>query len=166
MDELKSFELSKSLKKKIKDKNLLFDTCAIIDILKLGVEPLLKELKNNGCLFSVIHPIVVELSRTDQVQDRVRRLSILDQYEFMELSLNKIGLLEKAKELQEELHIYHCHPDPEDIYLGATIATTGRNDLFLLTTNHSDFPLPVYKREGNIVIQNNNRVGVISLLRY
>lgn len=145
---------------------LLFDSCVIINILKLHAQTILDELVECECSFAYIHPVLVELNRADNSEDRIIRSGLLDQYQFVELPLHKVGLLSKAKEIQEELHVHNCHPEPEDIYLGATVATTGLGELYLLTTNQKDFPLPVFVREGNILIQNTKRVMPISLIKY
>jgi hypothetical protein len=163
---IEKFQITEEVKDSIKGKTLLFDSCVFVNLIKLDAISLLDRLKSLDCTLAYIHPVLIELLRTDRSQDRTKRLMLIDEYEFMLISLNKYGLYDKAQTIQEELHSVFCHPSPEDIYLGAALATIGISDMFLLTTNQKDFPIPIYERNGNIIIQDNKSVRLITLIKY
>ena len=160
------YEVDGGVVKQLKTKTLLFDSCTIVNILKFDSEDLLEYLRSLECQFAYIRPVFIELMRCDRAEDRVTRLGLLDQFQFFEISINQQNLISKTEKIQEELHAHQSHPYPEDIYLGATVATIGLSDLFLLTMDQKDFPVPVYRRVGNILIQNEKKVRAISLIKY
>lgn len=151
-------------KRIIKNKHVLFDACAIIKLIDFKAESILAQFIKLDCTLTYINPVFIELMRTDRLPDRIERSRILNEYGFVQIAMTP-SMLKKASDIQEELHAVNCHPDPEDIYLGATINIL-KNDQYLITNNHKHFPSPIYKRQAQIIIQNDREMQILSILSY
>lgn len=147
----------------LQHKHILFDTSAIDILLKFKATNLLSELQSQECKFCYIHPIFIELMRTDTLAKRQERKTLLDDFEFQTIPLIS-NILDKAKDLQLSLSAYSCYPSPTDLYLGGTLAHFSEGAIFLLTSNVKDFPCPLFERAGQIIIQGDRNVQVLSLL--
>lgn len=149
----------------VSGKFLLFDSDAIISLIEYEAKDLFLELEKLGVEFCIIHPVYVELLKTDNPAKRVERQQLLDQYKFTVLPLTK-GEMDKARDIQEYLLLSKSYTaSPTDLYLGGRLATfTKQASIYLLTSNLSDFPSTLYKRETGIVLQNNKSTKIISIL--
>ena len=145
----------------VPDKWVIFDADAIISILAFEQQFILDELKELGAKFVHNNPVMLELMNTDNPKEKLRRSKVIVDYDFVELPLHneEIAL---ASKIQESLPL-KCQPSPTDLYLGGSLAKHRRNSL-LLTANIKDFPAPLYIRKGHILLQNDHRLKVLSLL--
>jgi predicted nucleic acid-binding protein len=149
-------------KKVVPDKWILFDTDAIISILKFEQEYIFNELYKLGAKFVYIHPVLLELMNTDNPRQKLQRTKLLRDYRFLELPLHA-DEIKLAGQIQNSLPL-KCQPSPTDLYLGGTLARHPHENCLLLTANIKDFPMPVYKRKGHILLQSDQNVKVLSLL--
>jgi hypothetical protein len=149
----------------VKDKWLLFDADAIISIIAFGAEQLLNDLKQLGITFNYIHPVLLELMNTNSSAEKLKRSTILTQYNFVELLIRdrEINL---ANRIQESLPLnIKFTPSSTDFYLGGVIARYCHNDnAYLLTSNTKDFPMPIYPRKAFIPLHNQTDVKAMTIL--
>lgn len=135
-------------------KNLIFDTDVFISLLSFRAEDLFDELKELGVTFTYINPVYLELMNTDTPQEKLKRNTLLVNYEFIELPLTHEEI-KNASIIQKSMPIgLKGKPSPSDYYLGGFLARYNNGNTYLLTSNVKDFPQPVYTRESFIPITN------------
>lgn len=152
-----------SWKSVVQGKGVLFDAVAIINILKFKQEYVLSELKSKNCEFFYISPVLLELLNSKDRNEKLARMDLLLRHEFIEHNLtnNEIKL---ARTIRESVPL-DCQPSPTDLYLGGTVGRYSQsNNMLLLTANLKDFPLPVYKREGYMLLQNDRHISTLTFL--
>lgn len=153
----------------IKYKHLLFDTDAIISILEYDALSLCDKLKDQGVIFCLIHPIYIELLKTDNLSKRIERQTFIDDYDFQFLPLTSKEM-DKAKDIQSYLLTSKSYTaSPTDLYLGGRLCTlspkNSSENIYLITSNLADFPHPLYIRKSGIVLQNNKSSKILHLLQ-
>jgi predicted nucleic acid-binding protein len=146
----------------VKDKWLLLDTDALISILAFNQENIFEELISLNVQLLYIHPVLLELMNTVDAKEKLRRTKLLYDYDFTELPLNDREM-KLSTQIQKSLPL-KCQPSPTDLYLGSIIATHNQKDRLLLTANIKDFPMPVYTREGHVLLQNNTNLKLLTIL--
>jgi len=149
----------------VKDKHLLFDTDAVISILSFDAVALLNDLKKQGCTFTYIHPVYLELMRTNSPKEKLQRTRLLNDYGFSMLPLT-VNEVDKAKQVQDSMPV-NVAPSPTDLYLAGTLARFSSHEgMLLLTSNLSDFPHPLFTRKIYLQLQNTRNVKVVSFLKF
>ena len=88
---------------------------------------------------------------------------MLDEVNFSTLPL-KESTIKYANKLQVYLQQSQYSSSPADLYLASSILMSGSKDFFLITENVSDFPYPVFKRSGHIILNSPNHTAVLSIL--
>jgi hypothetical protein len=78
----------------------------------------------------------------------------------MERVINSVAI-----DLQQKLHLEKCHPEPEDIYLGAHIKQANLNCSCLITANNKHFPKPVFSKIGYILLESQKETQVLSIIQ-
>lgn len=145
-------------------KHLLFDTDAIISIIEFKAESLCKELKKQNVEFCIIHPVYIEIIRTENTAKRIERQEFINTQHFTTLPLTKAEM-EKGIEILTYLLANKTYTaSPTDLYLGGRLATYSGKNIFLLTSNLRDFPHPLYTRETGIILQSQNGMKILSVL--
>lgn len=148
---------------KLKNKYLLFDTSAIINILEYSSRDLMDKLKELNVDLSTIEPVYIELLTTDNDAKRVEKQSFIQEYEFHILPITKNNF-ENARTLQVELRTLRCYPSPTDLYLGSILSNYSSSGMVLITCDHKDFPEPAYSKKGQIILRSNNSLAILSVL--
>lgn len=147
----------------VRNKHILFDADPVISVLEFNATNLLDELKNLGCTFIFIHPVLLELMNTDTPRKRLERSALLAKYEFVQIPITQAEI-RLADRIQKSLPL-KTKPSSTDYYLGGVLARyTDSSSALLLTSNAKDFPLPVYPRKAFINLQNDTDVKAVSIL--
>lgn len=152
----------KGWKSIVKDKWLLVDSDAIISIIAFNQEYIFDELKALNVSLLYIHPVLLELMNTNSPATKLQRSKLLVDYDFTELSIKDTEMKSSAQ-IQRSLPLT-CQPSPTDLYLGSIIAKHNEKDRLLLTANIRDFPLPLYTREGHIILQSDTNIKTLTIL--
>lgn len=140
------------------DKWLLWDTSAIIKVIKFEGEGIFGELKNNKTENVYIHPVQLELLATKVKQDSLKRSAIMAEYlEIMPFTNKELVM---ARKLQTAIGTI-AQPSPSDLYIGATLAASSSDKFFLITHNIKDFPAPYFVKECYITLYTD--LGICSL---
>lgn len=148
----------------VTNKHVLFDSDAIISTIQYEAYSLYNTLKKLKVTFCLIHPVYIELLRTDNAVKRLERQTLIEKYNFTFLPLTKKEM-DMAKDIQTYLLLSRSYTaSPTDLYLGGRLATLSEDHIYLLTANLSDFPLPLYTRASGIVLQNNKSSKILYLL--
>jgi len=150
-------------KKIVKGKWILLDANAIINIIKYGSDSFLDIIKDLGVTLFTLQPIILELNRTNDRAERMKRNIFLDNVE--KLSLDKI-LIEESEGIQKTMWLDDYYPEPEDLYLASAIKKYSNGKTFLATSNLDDFREPLFDKKGYILLKNEKSVCVISLLTF
>jgi len=144
------------------DKWLILDSDAVISILSNNQLYVFDEIKEAGVNLLYIHPVLLELMNTNSATDKLRRTKLLVDYDFTELPLTATEIRLAAR-IQKSLPL-KCQPSPTDLYLGGTLARHNNGNTFLLTANIRDFPMPIYSREGHVIIQTDFNLKTLTIL--
>jgi len=154
--------------KELNEKDLLFDANAIIKIVDFEANYIIEKLMKEKVALLHTHQVFLELMATDNVSLRTKRQLFLDQYGFGEIPHIETKARAKAVKLQEELHKLDCHPSPTDLYLGACLDTqvTGSTKTFLVTANIKDFPAPIFKKMGFLVLNSDKNVQAFTVVYF
>lgn len=147
----------------IKGRHVIFDTNAIVAILKYKAEDILEQFSMLEITPCIIHPVFIELINTNNVIERTSRQAMLDKYNFFKLPLLE-GDLKNASRIQIWLAANDCYPGPTDIYLGAKLASFAHDNIVLLSGNISDFPFPLFTRSAVVLLQNNKHTQALHFL--
>lgn len=147
----------------LKGKHILFDTNVLVNILDDFDTTILEELSNNKCLFTIIHPVFVELLRTNNPSKRTQRQILLSDYNFSTLPMTEECFM-YARQIQIKLSESLCFPEPTDLYLAGTLAKYSSN-LFLATSNLAHFQSTLFSRECYALLQNTKRSELIHFLK-
>lgn len=149
----------------VKNKYILFDTDAIISILEYNSVILCDEFNKLGVTFCLIHPVYVELLKTENAVKRIDRQTFLNDYKFIYLPLT-IKEMDIAKDIQQYLLTSKSFTaSPTDVYLGGRLGTLSNNSIYLFTANLTDFPYPLFIRKAGIVLQSNKSCKILHLLQ-
>ncbi len=147
----------------VKDKWLLFDTCAINIIVDHKAYSIFETLKLLNVKNKYIHPISMELKNTNDPKLAAIRASVLDANDF-ESTVFDIQTFELADKIQFYLSNQGCRPSPIDLYLGATMAKYKQDSILVLTNNLKDFPKPLYERLGYIVVEGEKQSRLLAIV--
>lgn len=151
--------------KVVKNKHILFDTDAIISILEYNAISLCDKFKGLDVIFCLIHPVYVELLKTENAGKRIDRQTFLNDYKFIYLPLT-IKEMDKAKDIQQYLLTSKSFTaSPTDVYLGGRLGTLSSGSIYLFTANLTDFPHPLFIRKAGIVLQSNKSCKILHLLQ-
>ncbi len=123
------------------------------------------KFKEIGCSNATIHPVRMELMRTNKGKDRAQRQALLDLYEFEDIPLNHPDMQNYIDRIRVFLENQERYPSPTDLYLASTISKYSRSNTLLLTGNTNDFPLPLFKRESFLILQNKYTYKLLSFIR-
>lgn len=145
----------------VEGKWVIFDTDAIASIMVFDRLDLMDELKGVASGFAVIHPVQLELFRTNSSKERIARMKLLNDYDFVEIPLNSREL-RAAMDIQKSLPVT-SQPSAVDLYLGATLINH-HNDRLVLTANIKDFPMPMYPRVGHMLLQDDRKTKLFTFL--
>lgn len=158
---------------KIENTHVLFDTDAIIAILKFEALELFNEFKKAKVTNCIIHPVKMELLCTDNEVDRATRQSILDSYDFFELPFRP-DVFQKAEKLVRMMMRQSkksggtrkgFSASPIDLYQGAVLSSYSQGKISLLTGDAKDFPYPIYDRISHFILQNHTNRRILSFLQ-
>lgn len=144
------------------NKWILFDTDAIISILAFNSTVILENMKSKKVKFLYIHPVYLELMNTNRATEKLTRSKLLLDYYFVNVSLNSKHF-DLADVIQKSMPLKST-PSPADLYLGSVIAKFESNNALLLTANIKDFPMPLFKRLGHVLLQNDTNIKLSTLL--
>ena len=148
----------------VKNKHILFDADAVISILEYGAVELCEVFTKLNVTFCIIHPVYVELLKTDNPNKRLDRQDFLNQFKFQFLPLTAKEM-DKAKDIQAYLLFSKSYTaSPTDLYLGGRLSTLDSKNIYLFTSNLSDFPMPLYKRDAGIILQSAKSSKILHLL--
>ena len=150
-------------KKIVRGKWILLDTNAIINIIKYGADSFLETIKDLEVTLFTLQPIILELNRTNDRTDRMKRNNFLDNVE--KLGLDQT-LIKESEGIQKSMWLDDYYPEPEDLYLASAIKKYSNGKTFLATSNLDDFREPLFERKGYILLKNEKSVCVISLLTF
>lgn len=151
-------------RKALKDKHLLFDTSAIMNIIQFEAIDLIEEMKANNVDLNTIEPVFIELLATDSDMRSLVRQSFIMENQFTFLPLMKRNF-DDARILQAELRKLKSFPSPTDLYLGCLLEQYRSSGMLLITCDHKDFPEPMYTRMGQIILCNSKSFCVLSILK-
>lgn len=152
------------IKKYLKDKHILFDTDAIISLCSYDSQDLLEVFNSISATNCFIDPILLELSSTNNPTEKIKRLELLYKYNFQQLPID-IKTFGFSKKIQDwQIGNRYFTASPTDLYIGATIARYDGGKVVLLTGNAKDFPYPLFKRVGHIILQNESSSKVILMI--
>lgn len=150
----------------IKDKHILFDTDAIVSIMKFEAEDILDDFKSQKAVCCYIDPVYIELMNTNSVQLRIKRQELLHTHSFNALPIRLINF-DAVQDIQGWLSTFNIFPAPTDLYLAGILDHfVNSGSVILLTSNLSDFPYPLFKRKGYITLQANKNSKILSLLNF
>ncbi len=137
------------------EKFVLFDSDAVIAILKYKADGVMDEFHKKGVSCFTIHPVEVELKRTNSQNERSARELWLQKHDVGNYPFWKDeSIMKKVEEIRMYLQNLGRYPTPIDLYLGAIIGKFSTNKkTYLLTGNTNDFPLPLFRREAYIILQ-------------
>lgn len=149
----------------LKDKWLLWDTCAVINVIKYDEDELFSQLKENGVKNVYIHPIQLELLATSDAKEAIKRADILDkELELLPFTVNE---LKTAKNLQVAISTGSTSPPQAmDLYVGATLANNNPEKMCLITHNIKHFPSPYFKQECYITLHNDRSASSLAILTF
>lgn len=149
----------------VRNKNLIFDTDAIISILAFAGEVILDEAIDLGCTFAYVSPTVLELMATDSGKEQLRRADLLQKYSFAEIPLTSTEIT-NALRIQRSIPInIKGKPSPVDYYIGGALLKYVQNgNTYLLSSNVKDYPQPIYTRESFIPLINQTDFKAISII--
>lgn len=146
----------------LQGKWVIFDSDAIVSILANKQQYVFDQLKSVCTGFLYIHPVLLELMNTNSSLEKLSRTKLLIDFDFVKLPLTK-SEIDFATQIQESLPL-NCQPSPTDLYLGGSTAHYANGNTFLITANIKDFPMPIYTREGHIILQTDNSLKVLTIL--
>lgn len=148
----------------VKGKWIILDANVIINIIKYGPEDILEKFKELNTTLCTLQPVFLELNRTDKPIERVKRNNFLNNVEIIRLTSD---IIDGSEKIQKDMWIESCYPEPEDLYLAAGIyKLTPNKKTLLATSNLIHFKEPLFRKEGFILLTNQNSVCVISLLTF
>ena len=145
------------------NKHVLFDANVLISLMDAYSTDFLDFLQSINVTFTTIHPVLVELQRSNSSVKRAQRQSMISKYGFTILPLTKPEL-DNSRKVQVWLSGKECFPEPTDLYLAGTLSRYQKN-VYLATSNLSDFPYPLFTRECFTIVQNNKHANLISFLK-
>lgn len=145
----------------VKDKWVIFDTDAIISITAFKQTDVLEDLQKVAAGFALIHPVQLELLNTNSSTERLSRNKLLADFDFIELPLQNRHF-EAATQIQASMPL-SSRASPADLYLGSVLIDH-HDDRLILTANIKDFPMPIYPRVGHILLQDDHKVKLLTLL--
>jgi len=148
-------------KKIVKGKWILLDANAVINIIKYDPDSFLEIIKDLEVTLFTLQPIILELNRTNDRTERMKRNIFLNNVE--KIGLDQ-GLIQKSEEIQEKMWLDDYYPESEDLYLASAIKKYSNGKTFLATSNLSDFREPLFEKKGFILLKNEKSVCTISLL--
>ncbi len=150
----------------LKTSYVIVDSSAIIDAVKSNAQELFGEMRNFGAELCYIDEVLLEIYRTNNSTERTKIQTCLAQYSFQPIPHIERNARKAALDLQKELYKYRCFPSPTDIVLGACLNVVNLGlKTFILTSNISDFPFPIFSRSGYIIVQTDNSAHLLFLLK-
>ena len=153
---IKPIDTHKLWPKKESNKAILLDADAIISIMSFDATQLMDTFLKEEISFYIIHPISIELLKTDNVKDRIKRQDFLSKYNIVSLPMIK-KQLDYALDIQTWLvKNKYFKASAVDLYLAGTLMQYNKSGVYLLTGNISDFPRPLFIRHANILLENKN----------
>ncbi len=136
---------------KLKISHIFFDACTINSFVDFQADEEMTAITSLGAIPCLILPIYLEILRGSDLAQRVRRQGFLDRHKFVNVGHQERMINEKALDLQRQLHEVNCHPEPEDLYLGAHLKSSV-GQTFILSSNARHFPVPIYEKAGFIIL--------------
>jgi hypothetical protein len=114
----------------LRDKWLLWDTCAIIRLIDYKAEDIFSDLNSLGVKSVYIHPVQLELLATADQKQAIKRAVLMTQ----ELTLIPFTIKEliMAKKIQAAIGST-SPPSAVDLYVGATLANNNPDKMCLIT---------------------------------
>lgn len=144
----------------IKGKWLLWDSCALIKVIKYQAEDIFDTLAALKTLNLYIPPVQLELFATNDKQDSIKRAAALSTY-FDLIAFTNVEI-EKARKIQAVIGAI-CQPSPVDLFLAGTIARYNSSP-YLVTENTRDFPSPYFKKECFITLHDDKSTCALTIL--
>lgn len=151
----------------VKDKSIILDSDTIIALLKFGAQgSILKTFKNLKCDLWTINPVEIELKRTDSSKERLERETFLVENNVITYPFwQQKEIMDMTDIVRLYLQNLRKYPSPTDLYLGASISKlSSTNTTYLLTGNTTDFPLPLFKRDAHLILQNRFTYKILSFI--
>lgn len=153
-----------SWKDVLKDKWLILDTNAIINFIKYGSDSnFIKKTKKLNITLLTLQPVILELYRTNNPADRIKRNKFLNHIEVLDITAD---LKTKSEYIQKKMWLENYFPEPTDLYLASAINKFSNGKTFLGTSNLDDFREPLFQRNGFITLSDNKSICTISLLSF
>lgn len=147
----------------LKDKWLLWDTCALIRVIEYKAVEVFDELLHIGVQNVYIHPVQLELLATADQRKALERAATLAE----SLSPIRFGAreLEKARQLQVAIGAT-SPPSAVDLYVGATLANNNADKMCMITENIKDFPSPYFHQKCYINLQDIRGSASLAILSF
>lgn len=147
----------------LKDKWLLWDTCALIRVIDYKATEVFEELAGIDVQNVYIHPVQLELLATADRRKAIERAATLTE------SLIPIPFgvkeLKKAREIQVAIGST-SPPSAVDLYVGATLANNNPDKMCMITENIKDFPAPYFRQECYINLQDIRGSASLAILTF
>lgn len=144
---------SHDIKAVLKDKWLLWDTSALIRIVDCDAEEVFGELVSMGLKENVaIKPVVLELGATKDLRLRAKRAEYMDNYIGVTLPTDLDNTNDKTLQIQQSIPV-SGQPGAVDLMLASTLLRY-QASMLLITENVRDFPEPLFKKEGFVMVAN------------
>lgn len=149
-------------------KNILLDTDAVVSIMAYESSEhstIMSYLLRKNMTLHVIHPVIIELLKSENVVERVKRQTFLNKYR-----IETLPIIKEQFNLSLDIFTWlaenkYYKASVTDLYLAGTLMKYNKSGLYLLTANISDFPLPLFSREACILLQNNNSSNLLYFLK-
>lgn len=147
----------------LKNKWLLWDTCALIRVVDYKATEVFEELTAVGVENVYIHPVQLELLATADQKKAIKRAATLAENLIPIPFGNKE--LDKAREIQLAIGST-SPPSAVDLYVGATLANNNPEKMCMITENIKDFPAPYFTQQCYITLQDVRGSASLAVLTF
>lgn len=159
-----AFFFSEDLESLLKDKWLLWDTCALIRTTDCDADKLFRQLAKLWVENVTIKPVLLELGATNDQKLALKRADYADRHISVVLKTNIDGPRDSTTVVQEALP-KSSQPGAVDLMLASTLVQYGGGKKMLLVTeNIKDFPEPLFTKEGFMMVSNETKSFGLTLL--
>lgn len=158
------FFVSDNFNDLVKDRWLLWDTCALVRVTDCESDGFMERLGSLVAGNVTIKPVLLELSATKDQRLAFKRAGYAEKYITNILRTNMDGKNDRTSEIQELLPS-KSQPGAVDLMIASTLAQYGLDKRMLLVTeNIQDFPEPLFKKEGFFMISSDLKSYGLTLL--
>lgn len=158
------FFVSDNFNNLIKEKWLLWDTCALIRITDCEADELMEHLSGIVSENITIKPVLLELGATKEQKLAFKRMGYAEKYISTILKTNIDEPGDKTAVIQELLPS-KSQPGAVDLMIASTLAKYGAGDKILLVTeNIQDFPEPLFEKKGFFMVSSDLKSYGLTLL--